>query len=131
MPPTFIGLQEHETTPFIAGMEISVGIRNLGSFTGTILLSVPRVTLVLCVPQPGLQCADLVFDEMQRIAAQCEGAELSRFPTLRERIVEVSGLQAVRQQMVDGCVGYFVGKTKVICCSASGQRIELASERDS
>lgn len=40
--------------------------------------------------QPGLQCADLVFDEMQRIAAQCEGAELSRFPTLRERMVEVN-----------------------------------------
>ena len=39
--------------------------------------------------QPGLQCADLVFDEMQRIAAQCEGAELGRFPCLRDRIVEV------------------------------------------
>ncbi|CAM9381064.1 unnamed protein product [Ascophyllum nodosum] len=40
--------------------------------------------------QPGLQCADLVFDEMQRIAAQCEGAELGRFPCLRDRIVEVN-----------------------------------------
>ncbi|KAG5186926.1 Dynamin central region-domain-containing protein [Tribonema minus] len=39
--------------------------------------------------QPGLQCADLVFDEMQRIAAQCETMELSRFPLLRERVVEV------------------------------------------
>lgn len=39
--------------------------------------------------QPGLQCADLVFDEMQRIAAQCEGTELTRFPCLRDRIVEV------------------------------------------
>ncbi|CAN0482348.1 unnamed protein product, partial [Ectocarpus sp. 12 AP-2014] len=40
--------------------------------------------------QPGLQCADLVFDEMQRIAAQCEGTELTRFPCLRDRIVEVN-----------------------------------------
>lgn len=45
--------------------------------------------VVLVLLQPGLQCADLVFDEMQRIAAQCEGAELSRFPSLRDRIVEV------------------------------------------
>jgi Dynamin central region len=36
-----------------------------------------------------MQCADLVFDEMQRIAAQCETTELSRFPMLRERVVEV------------------------------------------
>ncbi len=35
------------------------------------------------------QCADLVFDEMQRIAAQCESTELSRFPALKERVVEV------------------------------------------
>lgn len=43
----------------------------------------------LHISQPGLQCADLVFDEMQRIAAQCEGTELTRFPCLRDRIVEV------------------------------------------
>ncbi|CAN0524841.1 unnamed protein product, partial [Laminaria digitata] len=40
--------------------------------------------------KPGLQCADLVFDEMQRIAAQCEATELTRFPCLRDRIVEVN-----------------------------------------
>lgn len=49
-----------------------------------------RLCFLSCVfSQPGLQCADLVFDEMQRIAAQCEGTELSRFPCLRDRIVEV------------------------------------------
>lgn len=54
----------------------------------------PSIAVVydVCTPQPGLQCADLVFDEMQRIAAQCEGTELSRFPTLRDRIVEVGVL---------------------------------------
>lgn len=46
--------------------------------------------LASLLSQPGLQCADLVFDEMQRIAAQCEGTELTRFPCLRDRIVEVS-----------------------------------------
>lgn len=39
--------------------------------------------------QPGLQCADLVFDEMQRIAAQCEGTDLTRFPTLKDAVIEV------------------------------------------
>lgn len=39
--------------------------------------------------QPGLQCVDLVFDEMQRIAFQSETAELGRFPELRDRVYEI------------------------------------------
>ncbi|CAM9648816.1 unnamed protein product [Chrysoparadoxa australica] len=43
--------------------------------------------------QPGIQCCDLVFDEMQRIAAQCESVELTRFPSLKDKVVEcVHGL---------------------------------------
>ena len=41
--------------------------------------------------QPGIQCVDLVFEELQRIANQCEPGELTRFPNLRERLVEVVG----------------------------------------
>lgn len=43
--------------------------------------------------QPGLQCVDLCYEELQRIASQCEPGELTRFPNLRDRLVEVvSGL---------------------------------------
>ena len=39
--------------------------------------------------QPGIQCADLVYEELQRIASQSEPTELQRFPQLRDRMVEV------------------------------------------
>ena len=39
--------------------------------------------------QPGLQCVDLVFDEMQRMAYQAEAAELTRFPDLRDNLFEI------------------------------------------
>ena len=39
--------------------------------------------------QPGLQCVDLVFDELQRIASQCEPIEFQRFPKLRDHMIEV------------------------------------------
>jgi len=43
--------------------------------------------------QPGIQCVDLVYEELQRIASQSEPNELTRFPVLRDRLVEVvSGL---------------------------------------
>jgi hypothetical protein len=39
--------------------------------------------------QPGIQCVDLVYEELQRIASQSEPTELTRFPKLRDRMVEV------------------------------------------
>jgi len=39
--------------------------------------------------QPGLQCVDLVFNEMQRMALQSETTELTRFPELRDRLFEI------------------------------------------
>lgn len=39
--------------------------------------------------QPGVQCVDLVFEELQRIASQSEPSELIRFPMLRDRMNEV------------------------------------------
>jgi len=41
--------------------------------------------------QPGLQCVDLVFDELNRMSLQCEPTELTRFPVLREKMVDVVG----------------------------------------
>lgn len=38
---------------------------------------------------PGIECVDLVYEELQRIAAQSEPKELTRFPFLKERMVEV------------------------------------------
>lgn len=38
---------------------------------------------------PGIECVDLVYEELQRIASQSEPKELTRFPFLRERMVEV------------------------------------------
>jgi len=69
-------------------------------------LFVPEVSFDLLVrrqisrlEQPGLQCVDLVFDELQRIATQCEPPEFQRFPKLRERLLDVvSGL-------LKSCVG--------------------------
>jgi len=38
---------------------------------------------------PGIECVDLVYEELQRIAAQSEPKELVRFPFLKERMVDV------------------------------------------
>jgi len=37
---------------------------------------------------PGIECVDLVYEELQRIAAQSEPKELTRFPHLRERVCD-------------------------------------------
>lgn len=42
--------------------------------------------------QPGIQCVDLVYEELQRIAMQSEPKELARFPFLKERMIEVVSL---------------------------------------
>jgi hypothetical protein len=38
---------------------------------------------------PGVQCVDLVYEELQRIALQSQPTELTRYPTLRDRMSEV------------------------------------------
>lgn len=38
---------------------------------------------------PSLQCAELIFQELRRIAVQCERKELQRFPNLRSKLFEV------------------------------------------
>ena len=59
-------------------------------------LFVPEVSFDILVrrqiarlEQPGVQCVDLVYEELQRIASQSEPSELTRFPILRDRMVEV------------------------------------------
>ncbi len=69
-------------------------------------LFVPEISFDLLVKrqiarleQPGLQCVDLVFDELIRMASQCETTELTRFPELRDRVVDVVN------HMLRKCVG--------------------------
>ncbi len=59
-------------------------------------LFVPEISFDLLVrrqiarlEQPGLQCVDLVFCEMQRMALQSETTEMIRFPKLRDRLFEI------------------------------------------
>ena len=59
-------------------------------------LFVPEVSFDILVrrqvarlEEPGVNCVDLVYEELQRIAAQSEPSELARFPILRDRMVEV------------------------------------------
>jgi dynamin 1-like protein len=58
-------------------------------------LFVPEISFDLLVrrqisrlEQPGLQCIDLVYDELQRMSSQCEPGELTRFPELRDRMCD-------------------------------------------
>ena len=39
--------------------------------------------------QPGLQCVDYIFEELQRMGYQAETKELARFPKLRDKVTEV------------------------------------------
>ena len=64
--------------------------------------------------QPGIQCVDLVYEELQRIASQCEPGELTRFPCLRERMVEV----------ISGLLKRAVGPTQMMVANLI--KIELA-----
>jgi dynamin 1-like protein len=59
-------------------------------------LFVPEISFDLLVrrqiarlEQPGLQCLDMVLEEMQKMVAQSETLDLQRFPDLRDRTMEV------------------------------------------
>ena len=78
----------------VTDMDIRTAIRNA---TGTrASLFVPEVSFELLVKsqikrleQPAQQCVDLVYDELQRVASQCESPEIMRFTNLRDQIVDV------------------------------------------
>lgn len=60
-------------------------------------LFVPEIAFDLLVrrqiarlEQPGLQCLDMVVEEMQRMIMQSESIEVNRFPELRDRMMEVT-----------------------------------------
>lgn len=70
-------------------------------------LFVPEISFDLLVRRqiarleaPGIQCVEMVLEELQRLAQQCEAQmpELQRFPVLRDRVLEVVG------DILRGCV---------------------------
>nr|CCA17876.1 dynamin GTPase putative [Albugo laibachii Nc14] len=95
-----------EVDPFdtLSDEDIRTTIRNANGPRQS--LFVPEVSFELLakrqikrLEQPGIQCVDLIFDELQRVASQCETMELSRFPELRDRVLEVVN------KMLRACVG--------------------------
>jgi dynamin 1-like protein len=59
-------------------------------------LFVPEVSFDILVrrqvarlEEPGVNCVDLVYEELQKIAEQAQPSELTRFPILKDRITEV------------------------------------------
>jgi dynamin 1-like protein len=75
--------------------EIRATIRNANGTRPA--LFVPEISFDILVrrqiarlEQPGVQCVDLVYEELQRIALQSQPNELKRYPVLRDRILEVT-----------------------------------------
>lgn len=74
--------------------EIRATIRNAAGPRAT--LFVPEAAFEILVKKqvaqfeaPGLECAELVFDELTRLVSQCEVPEMQRFPKLREEMIGV------------------------------------------
>lgn len=74
--------------------EVRTTIRNANGTRPA--LFVPEISFDILVrkqiarlEQPGVECVDLIYEELQRIAAQSEPNELTRFPVLRDRMTEV------------------------------------------
>eukprot|EP00946_MAST-07B_sp_MAST-7B-sp1_P000313 g313.t1 len=84
--------------------DIRTAIRNA---TGTrASLFVPEVSFELLVKTqikrleaPAQQCVDLVYDELQRVASQCETSDITRFEQLRDSIIDVVN-QLLRERLV-------------------------------
>eukprot|EP00978_Attheya_sp_CCMP212_P001582 scaffold3243_cov47-Attheya_sp.AAC.5 len=95
--------------------------------------------------QPGIQCVDLVYQELQRIASQCEPGEFMRFPAMRERLVDVVNDLLKRcvgptQMMVSNLVKIelayintshpdFIGGSKAVARLLESQRKEEAQKK--
>lgn len=85
-----------QVNPFdnLTDNDIRTAIRNANGprqslFVPEISFELLAKRLIQRFEQPGLQCVDLVFDELQRVTSQCETIELTRFADLRNRLVEV------------------------------------------
>lgn len=94
---TFVARTLRVMDPFegLQDVDIRTAISNANGARGPSLF-VPEAAFELLVRrqierlrEPGLQCIDYVFDEIQRMAYYAESAEITRFPTLRDRVFDV------------------------------------------
>lgn len=53
---------------------------------------------IALLEQPGLQCVEMVYDELNRLTSLCESADLFRFADLRDRVVDTVHLM-LRQRL--------------------------------
>lgn len=79
----------------LTDVDIRTAIANANGAKGPSLF-VPEAAFELLVRkqierlrEPGLQCIDVVYDEIQRIAQLADSTDVSRFPTLRDRMFDV------------------------------------------
>eukprot|EP01132_Coremiostelium_polycephalum_P007730 gene7730-9506_t len=80
---------------WMSDQQLRVALRNSSGIRPTMFI--PQKTFdtltkiqIEKLKDPALQCADLVLDEMLRILTHVDSNILSRFPVLRDRIVEVA-----------------------------------------
>eukprot|EP00930_Biecheleria_cincta_P100897 TRINITY_DN92527_c0_g1_i1.p1 TRINITY_DN92527_c0_g1~~TRINITY_DN92527_c0_g1_i1.p1 ORF type:complete len:698 (+),score=124.09 TRINITY_DN92527_c0_g1_i1:59-2152(+) len=79
----------------LSDMEIRVAMRNAAGPKPQ--LFVPEIAFENLVKRqiqkledPALQCVSLVFDELKQLASQSDSSEIQRFPSLREKVLEVA-----------------------------------------
>ncbi|KYQ94487.1 dynamin B [Tieghemostelium lacteum] len=92
---SFKQVQEQSPFDWISDKQLRVALRNAAGIRPTMFI--PQKTFDSLVKKqieklkdPATQCSDLVLDELLRILTQVDSHILSRFPVLRDRIVEVS-----------------------------------------
>lgn len=94
---SFVNRAVKRMDPFegLEDVDIRTAIANANGARGPSLF-IPEAAFELLVRkqierlrEPGLQCIDFVFEELQRMAYHADSPEISRFPHLRDKIYEV------------------------------------------
>jgi dynamin 1-like protein len=94
---SFVNRAIKHMNPFegLEDVDIRTAIANANGARGPSLF-IPEAAFELLVRkqierlrEPGLQCIDYVFEELQRMAYHADSPEISRFPHLRDKIYEV------------------------------------------
>ena len=119
---TFVHKSIQQMNPFegLEDVDIRTAIANANGARGPSLF-VPEQAFEWLVRkqierlrEPGLQCIDYVFEEIQRMAYHADCSEISRFPHLRDRIYEVvnrllRGCMVPTQAMISNLIDIELG----------------------
>ncbi|EGC31084.1 hypothetical protein DICPUDRAFT_57918 [Dictyostelium purpureum] len=87
--------QKEKPFDWLSDQQLKVALRNASGLKSTMFIPQKIFDSLIKkqiekVKEPMLQCSELVLEELLRILGQVDSTLLSRFPVLRERIVEVS-----------------------------------------